>query len=74
MKISQFLDTTFIQVEVLSFSIQEVVSSSPARAGRVKPKTFRIGSDYFFAKSTAFRSKNYGFFGYDLKNGGPVSQ
>jgi hypothetical protein len=27
-------------VIVLSFSIREVVSSSPARAGRVKPNTF----------------------------------
>jgi hypothetical protein len=61
-------------VVVLSLSIREVVSSSPVRAGRVKPKTFNIGSDCFFAKSTAFRSENHGSFGYDLKNGGPVSQ
>jgi hypothetical protein len=62
------------QVEVLLLSIQEVVSSSPARAGHVKPKTLKIGSDCFFAKSTAFRSENHGSFGYDLNNGGPVSQ
>jgi hypothetical protein len=42
--------------------------------GSVKPKTFKIGSDYSFAKSAAFRSENHGSFGYDLKNGGPVSQ
>jgi hypothetical protein len=35
---------------------------------------FKIGSDCSFAKSTAFRSENHGSFGYDLKNGGPVSQ
>jgi NAD(P)-dependent dehydrogenase (short-subunit alcohol dehydrogenase family) len=34
----------------------EIVSLSPARAGRVKPNTFNIGSDCSFAKSTAFRS------------------
>jgi hypothetical protein len=61
-------------VVVVSFSIQEVVSSSPARAGRVKPKMFKVGSDCSFAKSTAFRSENHGSFGYDFKNGGPVSQ
>jgi hypothetical protein len=44
-----------ILVVVLSLSKRKVVSSSPARAGRVKPKTFKIGSDCFFAKSTAFR-------------------
>jgi hypothetical protein len=32
-------------VVVLSLSTQEVVSSSPAQAGHVKPKTFEIGSD-----------------------------
>jgi hypothetical protein len=57
-------------VVVLSLSKREVVSSSPARAGRVKPKTFKISSDCSFAKSTAFRSKNHGPLGYDLKNGG----
>jgi hypothetical protein len=41
-------------VIVLSLSIRKVVSSSPARAGRVKPKTFKIGSDCSFAKSTPF--------------------
>jgi hypothetical protein len=61
-------------LEVVSLSIQEVVSSSPACAGRVKPKTFKIGCDCSFAKSTTFRSENHGSFGYDLKNGGPVSQ
>jgi hypothetical protein len=45
-------------VVVLSLSIREVVSKSPARACRVKPKTFKIGSDCSFAKSTAFRSEN----------------
>jgi hypothetical protein len=45
-------------VIVLSLSKWEVVSSRPARAGRVKPKTHKIGSDCFFAKSTAFRSEN----------------
>jgi hypothetical protein len=40
---------------VLSLCKREVVSSSPARASRVKPKTFKIGSDCSFAKSTAFR-------------------
>jgi hypothetical protein len=53
---------------------REVGSSSPARAGRVIPKTFNIRSDCSFAKSTAFRSENHGSFGYDLKNGGSVSQ
>jgi hypothetical protein len=52
-------------VVVLSLSKREFVSSSPARwlidlgfyarTGRVKPKTFKIGSDCSFAKSTAFR-------------------
>jgi hypothetical protein len=32
-------------VVVLSFNIWEIVSSSPTRAGSVKPKTFEIGSD-----------------------------
>jgi hypothetical protein len=61
-------------VVVLSLRIQEVVSTSPARADRVKLKTFKIGTDCSFANSTAFRSENHGSFGYDLKNGGPVSQ
>jgi hypothetical protein len=61
-------------VVVLSLSIPDVLSSSPARAGRVKPKAFKIGSDCSFAKSTVFRSENHGSFGYDLKNGGSVSQ
>jgi hypothetical protein len=43
---------------VLSLSIREVVSSSPARAGRVKPKTFKIGSDCSFAKSKAFSQEH----------------
>jgi hypothetical protein len=64
----------FVILVVLSLSIREVVSSSPARAGSVKPKTFKIGSDCSFSKSTAFRSENHGSFGHDLKNGGPVSQ
>jgi hypothetical protein len=38
-------------VVVLSLSIREVVSSSPAWAGRVKPKTFKIGNDCSFARS-----------------------
>jgi hypothetical protein len=54
-------------VVVLCLSIREVVSSSPARAGRVKPKTFKIGIDCSSAK-------NHGSFGCHLKNGGPVSQ
>jgi hypothetical protein len=37
-------------VVVLSLSKRKVVSSSPARTGRAKPKTFKIGSDYSFAK------------------------
>jgi hypothetical protein len=61
-------------VVVLSLSKREAVSSSPARISRVKPKTFNIGSDCSFAKSTVFRSENHRSFGYDLKNGGPVSQ
>jgi hypothetical protein len=61
-------------VVVLSLSIQEVLSSSPARTGCVKPRTLKIGSDCSFGKSTAFRSENHGSFGYDLKDGGPVSQ
>jgi hypothetical protein len=61
-------------VVVLSLSIREVVSLSPARAGRVKAKTFKIGSDCSFANSTAFRSENHVSFGYDLRNGGHVSQ
>jgi hypothetical protein len=42
-------------VVVLSLSKQKVVSSSPARVGRVKPKTFKIGSDCSFAKSMTFK-------------------
>jgi hypothetical protein len=61
----------FSLVVVLLLSIWEVVSSSPARAGCVKPKTFKIGNDFPFVKSTAFRSENHGFFGYNLKHGGP---
>jgi hypothetical protein len=37
-------------------------------------KTFKIGSDCSFAKSTAFRSENNESFRYDLKNRGPVLQ
>jgi hypothetical protein len=54
-------------VVVFSISMREVVSSSRARAGRVKPKTFKIGSEYSLAKITAFKSENHGSFGYDLK-------
>jgi hypothetical protein len=61
-------------VVVLSLSIRKVVSSSPARDGSVKPKTFKLGSDCSFAKSTSFRSENHGSFGYGLKNEGPMSQ
>jgi hypothetical protein len=61
-------------VVVLSLSKREVVSLSLVRTGRVKPKTFEIGTDCSFAKSTAFRGEKHGSFGYDLKNGGPVSQ
>jgi hypothetical protein len=32
-----------------------------------KPKTFKIGSDCSFAKSTAFRSENHRSFRYDKK-------
>jgi hypothetical protein len=52
---------------VLSLSIREVVSSNPAHAGRIKPKTFKIGIDCSFAKSTSFRSENHRSFGYDIK-------
>jgi hypothetical protein len=38
---------------MLSLSIREVMSLSPARAGCVKPKTIKIGSNCSFAKSTA---------------------
>jgi hypothetical protein len=55
-------------VVVLSLSIREVVSSSHARAGRVKPKTFKICSNCSFAKSTAFRSENHGSFRWNDKN------
>jgi hypothetical protein len=58
---------------VFSLSIQEVMSSSPAQAAHIKPKTFKIHSDCSFAKITAFISENHGSFGYDLKNGGLVS-
>jgi hypothetical protein len=61
-------------VVVLSLSKREVVSSSPARDGHVKPKTVKIGSDCSFVKSTVFRSENHGSFGYDLEKGDPVSQ
>jgi hypothetical protein len=57
-------------VVVLSFSIQEVVSSSPACTGRVKPKPFKIGSELLLRQER----KNDGSFGYDLKNRGIVSQ
>jgi hypothetical protein len=50
------------------------VSSSPFRAGHVKPKTFNIGSDCSFAKNPVLRSENHGVFGHDFKEGGPVSQ
>jgi hypothetical protein len=40
----------------------------------VKSKTFKIGSDCSFVKSTEFRSENHGSFGYDLEYGGPVSR
>jgi hypothetical protein len=43
-------------VVVLSLSKRKVVSSSPARAGRVKRKTFKTGSDCSFAKSTPWGS------------------
>jgi hypothetical protein len=56
-------------VVVLSLSIREVVRSSPARAGRVKRKTPKIGSDCSFATSTTFRSENHESFGHDLKHG-----
>jgi hypothetical protein len=56
-------------VVVLSLSIRVVVSSSPARACRVK-----ISSDCFFVKSTAVRSESHRSFGYNLKNGGPELQ
>jgi hypothetical protein len=61
-------------VVVLSLSKWKVVSSSPARACRVNLKTFKIGSDCSFAKSTAFRSENHRSFRYDLKNGGLMLQ
>jgi hypothetical protein len=57
-------------VVVLSLGKREVVSSSPAHVGRIKPKMFKIGSDCSFAKSTAFRSENHRSFRHDLKNGG----
>jgi hypothetical protein len=45
-------------VVMLSLSIREVMSSSSAWAGRVKPKTFKIGSDCSFAKSTALKESS----------------
>jgi hypothetical protein len=59
---------------VLSLIKRKVVSWSPTRAGRVKRKSFNVGSDCSFANSTTFRSENHGSFGYDLKKAGPVSQ
>jgi hypothetical protein len=47
----------------LSLCIQEVVSSSPACVGEVKPKTFKIGSNCSFEKSGTFGSKSHGSFG-----------
>jgi hypothetical protein len=38
-------------VVMFSLGIQEVVRSSPARVGRVKPNTFKIVSDCSIAKS-----------------------
>ena len=61
-------------VVVLSLSIWGAVSLSPTHAVCVKPKTFKIGFDCSYAKSMAFRRENHWSFGYDLKNGGPVSQ
>jgi hypothetical protein len=49
---------------VVSFSTREVVSSSHARTGRVKPKTFKVGSECSFVLSTAFRSENHGSLRY----------
>jgi hypothetical protein len=46
-------------VEVISLKIREVVSLSPASADRVKSKTFKIGRDCSFAKSTEFRNENH---------------
>jgi hypothetical protein len=54
-------------VVVLSLSIREVVSSNPL-------VPFKSGSDCSFAKCTALRGENHWSYGYDLKNGGPVSQ
>jgi hypothetical protein len=52
----QKLDPRYeINKHISTLHIYSRCSSSPARAGRVKPKTFKIGSDCFFAKSTAFR-------------------
>jgi hypothetical protein len=66
-------DLSIVVVPLLS--TWAIVSSSPARAGRVKPRAFlKIGSDCSFTKNTAFRSENHKSFGYELKNGGPVSQ
>jgi hypothetical protein len=59
---------------VLSLSTREVMSSNPAHAGCIKPKTFKIGSDCSFAKSMAFRSEKFTGLGNDLRNGGPVLQ
>jgi hypothetical protein len=46
----------------------------PCSTSLVKPKTFKTDSVCSIAKSTALISENNGSFGYDLKNGGPVSQ
>jgi hypothetical protein len=54
-------------VVVLSLSIQEVMSLSPTRAGHIKPKTFKIGSDCSFSKSIAFRSESQGLSDMTLK-------
>jgi hypothetical protein len=59
-------------VVVLSLRTREVINLSPAWTGRAK--TFKIDSDFSFAKSTAFRSENHRSFRYHLQNGGPVSQ
>jgi hypothetical protein len=50
-------------VVVLSLSIWEVVSSSPARANRIKPMKFKIGGIHKLESSR-----------YALKHRGPVSQ
>jgi hypothetical protein len=40
----------------------------------VNPKILNIGSHCSFAWDSAFRSENNEPFGYDLKNGGPMSR